>query len=86
MVEITAWQVGWAPELHSRFPPAFRAAARALLLAQRRPATAAAGGSSRRRQRSSEGQGQSRNPLALLSADVVLRIIGQAAHPLSSWL
>lgn len=98
MVELTAWQVAWEPQLHARFPAAFRAAARTLLLAQRREddgraAAAAAADGSRRRQRgvarqcgSSAAHSHGNNPLALLSADLVLRIIGHAAHPLSAWL
>lgn len=65
----------WSPATHARFPPDFQAAVRALLLAAQRGAGAAATGSN-------EGAGR----LAQLPPDVLQRIVGLAAYPLSAWV
>ena len=61
----------WRQEEHRHFPPAFKAAVRALLLAQRRGRPTVAGSQA--------------NPLSLLEP-ALLDIICRAAFPLSPWL
>lgn len=63
----------WAPATHSRFPPAFRAAVRALLLAAHRCAAQAGG----------HGGGAT---LGQLPPDLLLQIAGAAASPYSAWM
>jgi hypothetical protein len=84
--------VPWSPQQHARFPPAFRHAARALLLAAQRGGSSPAGqlgGAAARRQRRIPSY---RLPsaagtvgLAALPQELLLRIVGLAAYPRSSW-
>ena len=80
-------QPAWCRTNHCDFPPAFQAAVQALLLL-------AAGGARRRRHQQDEPQGQQAvagvgQPgccLGDLPADVVERVLGLAAYPLSAWI
>lgn len=95
MLELAAWHVPWRQDLHEPFPPAFRAATRTMLLARHRgeaelrQAGDGGGGSARRR----SGRGGRAAPvsaggrlLALLEPELLLKIAGSAAYPLSAWL
>eukprot|EP00887_Chlorella_sp_A99_P005884 scaffold1.g5884.t1 len=88
----------WSPGDHTTFPPAFRAAAKTFLLVlQRRAAMARAGREEARpRKIARRIVGRAAGLLgtladaqtgpAALPQEIVLRIIGLAAYPISSWL
>lgn len=78
----------WSPTSHPRFMPSFRAAARTLLLAAQRGTMAAGAGSSA----TAAEEGSGAEPqlswaglLASLPPELLLRIVGLAAYPLSTW-
>lgn len=76
---MAARRPAWSPASHATFPPAFRAAARALLLAARRSAQPAAAGSS-------EGNGgAAAATLGALPEPLLHSILSHAAYPLSAW-
>ena len=67
----------WSPTSHHHWPDGFKAVARILLLAANRGVGSAG---------STAGGRSSRLPVAALPADVLLRILQQAALPMSAWL
>ena len=82
----------WSPAEHRRFMPAFKQAARTLLLAAHRTGSVGGSGSGSNSRSdgglSGEGKAKPRSSQPLLAAlppDVLLRILGMAAYPLSAW-
>lgn len=68
----------WGPAQHARWPPRFRAAARAFLLAARARGAAAAGADEGRR-----GRGRQR---ICLPRELCCMVLAAASRPLSSWV
>lgn len=87
-------QQPWSPASHASFPPAFHAATRTLLLcanAQTSAAGAAARAAGKQPGRDQEPctqneVGQHMARLGDLPQELLLKVVGQAAYPLSSWL
>jgi len=88
VVPLAASGLLWSPEAHKAFPPRFRAAARALLLANHRGLAAAADSDSPSRSgvapagSIAEGTGTAFH----LPSEVLLLILGKAAHPPAAWV
>ena len=86
---MAALQKPWTPASHGRFPPAFRAAAKALLLVAHRGAAVAAAEQEAGVQQAAAAelpdQPMDAALLAQLPEDALLHIIRQAAYPLSAW-
>lgn len=87
----------WSPATHHLFPPRFKETARTLILVAHRGSHFSVNGSSGsmstdRQQQGAERGGQPASRLAvatLLAAvpeDLLIRILGLAAYPLSNWL
>lgn len=66
----------WAPAIHNRWPPAFHAAVRQVLKAAAVHFGSDYDGSS----------GSGSDGLPALPPELVLRVVGMAAYPLSAWL
>ncbi|GAB4821643.1 hypothetical protein N2152v2_008689 [Parachlorella kessleri] len=90
LVQMVASGQRWSPdEAHHAFPPAFRAATRALLLANHRGlATPAAPGSEDTAEPGQKGVGTSLDTgeRVRLPPGVVLLILDKAAHPPAAWV
>ena len=84
-----ARQLPWSTEAHAFWPPAFKAAVRALLLSAHRLAREEAGGgrlSRAQRVARRAGLGGGGATLAALPSDLLVAIAAQAALPMSQWM